>query len=402
MWGDWGLHEAGANGDTPPMTMEPFDTLWSNGIMARHAHDGRPLGHLHWHPHGEIDSVAVHPDFQRMGVASAMLAHAQANPEVYESSYPIRHSNHLSSAGRAWANADPDYHDPGDQHVTQADDNPDNWGWTAVSKYVPAHVPYTGQNEAEMAPHLETTNQLADAREKRTAFLARLAGVISSDWPKKWKGNHPDIPWNPAWSPNHRYHVPGTTPQLHTATQALPYLRNNNGMRDRVAPGDFSQSVEPWGRYMSGDSVSDGEHPPLQHGWERGTVDFENPLYVPHEYGAWKQTLSDEHGGLTGKGLSQALLDKGHDGIITHDKYGIGEMVDIRPKDQRGHRVGSQMRTAREVDRTIRNACPGCGEEVYFDDQDGWRNDHGLGCDGGGTHGHHQNPPRGYRDFTPD
>ena len=33
------------------------------------------------------------------------------------------------------------------------------------------------------------------------------------------------------------------------------------------------------------------------------------------------------------------LRAKGHDGVITHDKYGIGEIVDIRPKDQRGHQV---------------------------------------------------------------
>lgn len=114
----------------------------------------------------------------------------------------------------------------------------------------------------------------------------------------------------------------------------FPYLRNNGGMRH--VPG-FDQETEPWGRYMSPDA--DEHHLPLQQGWERGQVDFDNPLYVPHNYGAWKQELSQAHGGLTGQALSDALLAKGHDGVVTHDKYGIGEIVDIRPKNQRGHRV---------------------------------------------------------------
>ena len=111
------------------------------------------------------------------------------------------------------------------------------------------------------------------------------------------------------------------------------YLRNNGGMRH--VPG-FDQDAEPWGRYMSPDS--DEHHLPLQPNWERGSVGFSNPLYVPHNYGAWKQELSQQHDGLTGHDLSDALMAKGHDGVITHDKYGIGEIVDIRPKDQRGHR----------------------------------------------------------------
>lgn len=117
----------------------------------------------------------------------------------------------------------------------------------------------------------------------------------------------------------------------------VPYIRNNGGVRQWAGPGDFGQQVEPWGRYMS-DGTDTGQRP-LNPGWERGTVAFENPMHIPHDYGEWKQTLSDAHGGLTGKELSQALLDKGHDGIITHDKYGIGEIVDLRPKDQRGHQV---------------------------------------------------------------
>ncbi len=121
-----------------------------------------------------------------------------------------------------------------------------------------------------------------------------------------------------------------------TGTQTFPYLRNNGGMRQ--VPG-FDQHLEPWGRYMSHDI--DEHRLPLQRGWERGTVSFDNPLYVPHQYGAWKQTLSDQYG-TTGQQLSEKLMADGYDGVITHDKYGIGEMVDIRPKSQRGHRTAEK------------------------------------------------------------
>lgn len=183
-WGDWGLVEAerdlrtaGANGDLPPMTMEPFDTPWSNGIMARHAGDGRPLGHLHWYPDGEIETVRTHPDFLRRGVGTAMLKHAQAYPNVYESGKPIHHSNELTGAGRGWANSDPAWNDPGDEHVKAADPDVNNWGWTAVKDYVPAHVPYTGQNEQEMERHLHNDQpHLQVPYSTKTPYVKKVPG----------------------------------------------------------------------------------------------------------------------------------------------------------------------------------------------------------------------------------
>jgi GNAT superfamily N-acetyltransferase len=112
----------------------------------------------------------------------------------------------------------------------------------------------------------------------------------------------------------------------------MPYIRNNSGMR-QYAPNGYGQEHEPWGRYMS----PHGGHVP--EGWEQGEVDFTNPLHVEHNGGEWKQQLSEQHGGATGKALSQALLAKGHDAVITHDRHSIGEMVDLRPKDQRTHQV---------------------------------------------------------------
>ncbi|ASZ74659.1 hypothetical protein KHO57_gp084 [Mycobacterium phage Phabba] len=220
-WGFWGLHQAGANGDLPPLKFEPFDTMWSNGIMARHAHDDRPVGHLHWHPDGEIDSITVHPDLQRRGIGTAMLKHAQDNPHIYESSYPVRHSSHFSAAGRAWAQSDPDYHDPGDQNVTKADDDVSNWGYTAMGEegYTPLHVPYTGQNEERMKSNLTPGfHDMADPERGRNGVVGdRVADLrraaIDGAWPKQWRGKQPSgVAWDKRWSPNHPQHDPVTAP----------------------------------------------------------------------------------------------------------------------------------------------------------------------------------------------
>lgn len=104
-------------------------------------------------------------------------------------------------------------------------------------------------------------------------------------------------------------------------------------------PKAYGRDVEPAGRYMtqrSGDFTPDG--------WESGTVRFERPLYLDatqDDYGAedhWKRRLSAHYGGKKGKALSQALRNDGYDAIVTHDKYGIGETIDLtgfKPKEGR-------------------------------------------------------------------
>jgi hypothetical protein len=119
------------------------------------------------------------------------------------------------------------------------------------------------------------------------------------------------------------------------------YLRNNNGSRVHYPKDaeDFDMHIEPWGRYVAPTNTK--EHPgELPSGWERGIASFDNPLYIRED--GWKKTLSEAHGGLTGRALSEALLAKGHDGIVTHNEYGLGEMVDIRPKPQRRYRTAAQ------------------------------------------------------------
>ena len=189
---------AGRNGPPPPMTFEPFNTMWSNGIMARHAEDGRPIAHLHWHPDGEIESIRVHPELQGRDIAKHVLAHAATHPETFEARQGIKPSNNLTNAGRAFARSLG--HDPADDEVEIADDDTTNWGWTAVDNYTPMHVPYTGQNEDEMSHHLD----------KPWTPPERTANTHGDDWPVWWRGRtHPDVPWDKRWHPNHPQHVPG-------------------------------------------------------------------------------------------------------------------------------------------------------------------------------------------------
>lgn len=116
-----------------------------------------------------------------------------------------------------------------------------------------------------------------------------------------------------------------------TGAVTIPYMRNNSGDFRRNGPG-YGMSIEPWGKYMV-EAPSEGNPGHVPDGWESGQVTFANPLRVPWESAeGWKTKLSQEHGGLTGQALSNALLDKGHDGIITYDKHGTAEIVDLRPE----------------------------------------------------------------------
>jgi hypothetical protein len=123
----------------------------------------------------------------------------------------------------------------------------------------------------------------------------------------------------------------------------FPYIHNTEpsprmGVR-------FGQDLEPHGRYIQHHSNPDpaGLPPNL----ESGEIEFQNPLVIAHApddiYGpnGWKARLSRAHGGLTGKRLSKALAQAGHDGIVTVDpRHGVSsEIVDLtmfhRPKAER-------------------------------------------------------------------
>lgn len=109
------------------------------------------------------------------------------------------------------------------------------------------------------------------------------------------------------------------------------YARNTESSKTHVTGNDFGQDIEPSGRYLS--ETTSGYTP--QPGWETGTIRFERPLRMAWGTGGysdddnWKRRLSAHYDGKTGKALSQAVRNDGYDAIVTQDKYGTSEIIDL-------------------------------------------------------------------------
>lgn len=124
----------------------------------------------------------------------------------------------------------------------------------------------------------------------------------------------------------------GKTEMFETGTPtSFEYIRNTE--KSPYMGEKFGQDIEPAGRYLSyKDPVVNMESMPDT--WETGQVSFNNPLVVNfgESYGTptnWKNMLSESFGGKTGKDLSKAIAESGYDGIVTVDKYGTSEIVDL-------------------------------------------------------------------------
>jgi hypothetical protein len=127
------------------------------------------------------------------------------------------------------------------------------------------------------------------------------------------------------------------------AGQPFEYMHNPKSSRSFKTNQYFGQNIEPAGRYLT--YIAPKEEGRLPEGWQQGLFKFEKPLSVPWgstgDYAHpdnWKKKLSEAFGGKTGKRLSQAVRDKGFDGIVTYDKYGPSEIVDLTmytPKKKR-------------------------------------------------------------------
>jgi hypothetical protein len=120
----------------------------------------------------------------------------------------------------------------------------------------------------------------------------------------------------------------------HGAPTAFPYMRNTEKAPKNT--GGFGQDIEPHGRYLSErTNMQEDDAWFKERNYETGTAHFKSPIVMPFggEYGHatnWKSVLA-AHYGKTGKALSAAIVKDGFDGIITHDKYGTSETVDLSP-----------------------------------------------------------------------
>ena len=111
---------------------------------------------------------------------------------------------------------------------------------------------------------------------------------------------------------------------------SLFYSRNLDSSKKYKTEQDVGRNIEPHGEYMNVDHKT-----PLKamgSNWETGKITFKNPIVFDHkstDSHGWKKDLSELCGGKTGKSLSDHIKNVGHDGIITKDKYGLCETVNL-------------------------------------------------------------------------
>lgn len=110
---------------------------------------------------------------------------------------------------------------------------------------------------------------------------------------------------------------------------SLHYARNKKSSKDYKTNQDFGQKIEPHGEYMNLHHEKLRQNNP---DWEYGLIEFKNPLVLDHKDSSsegWKKDLSEMFGGKTGKALTEAIKQKGYDAVLTKDKYGYSESVNI-------------------------------------------------------------------------
>lgn len=98
----------------------------------------------------------------------------------------------------------------------------------------------------------------------------------------------------------------------------------------------YGQDIEPHGEYVT--PVDD--HKTIEHlqkmparVYETGEIHFKNPLVIRSDDNdptvGWKKRLQ-AHYMKKGRNLSKAIIKHGHDGIITVNKYGPSETVNLQ------------------------------------------------------------------------
>lgn len=103
-------------------------------------------------------------------------------------------------------------------------------------------------------------------------------------------------------------------------------IRNTEGAKNFAGNAEWMR-LDPHGKWMSYDELPDKPGPDGR--WVKGKETFNSPLYIDQANGQWKQRLSEQYGGATGKKLTEALRKDGYDAIVTFDKYGASEMVKL-------------------------------------------------------------------------
>ncbi len=108
--------------------------------------------------------------------------------------------------------------------------------------------------------------------------------------------------------------------------EPFPFMHNTEGAFNYVPKGSQATALDPKGRFIIHDQGGLGKPPDAR--WVKGEANFSNPLVIQWE--GWKERLSQAYGGATGQKLTNLLKKDGYDGIVTFDKYGPSEIVDLK------------------------------------------------------------------------
>jgi len=101
----------------------------------------------------------------------------------------------------------------------------------------------------------------------------------------------------------------------------------------KPSKGDpFGRDFEPAARFVN--IASKERAAEVTGNWIGGKLTFRNPLVIPADGIKWKETLSKQYGGKTGKKLSLALITDGYDGVITTEERHISETIDLTTFDE--------------------------------------------------------------------
>lgn len=114
--------------------------------------------------------------------------------------------------------------------------------------------------------------------------------------------------------------------------QPMKMTFSHNTDKAEVKSKQFAQDIEPHGKYMIQTS---GEF--QMPGWEYGEIEFQNPLVMEHiatNASGWKGELVNKFG-KKGKALSQELIKRGYDAIVTIDSQNndLNEIVSLKDFD---------------------------------------------------------------------
>lgn len=110
------------------------------------------------------------------------------------------------------------------------------------------------------------------------------------------------------------------------AKEPFSFMHNTEGAHNYVPKGSSATALDPNGRFIIHDEGGLGAAPDSR--WIKGSAEFQNPLII--EWDGWKERLSSAYGGATGRKLTELLKKDGYDGIVTFDKYGPSEIVDLK------------------------------------------------------------------------